>query len=118
MREFVFDVAIRPAAQADGRWEAFAPALPGFLVTGDGDIQAFDAFKASIIAHLATRLETGQGIPEQGFVGRYLSDYGLIFWQFLRIRLGPRRTGQAAVEPIFPDIDELLLHFGDVALDD
>jgi hypothetical protein len=37
-----------------------------------------------------------------------MSRYGLVFWQFLCIRLGPLRSGLLAIEPIVPDIDELL----------
>ncbi|WP_110635596.1 hypothetical protein [Salinicola salarius] len=109
MQEFVFDVAIRPAAGSSRqRWEALVPALPGLTAEASTDMKAFERLQDVIIPFLAQRLAKGEGVPLQSRIGHYMSRYGLVFWQFLCIRLGPLRSGQLAIEPIFPDIDELL----------
>ncbi|MDF3919133.1 hypothetical protein P3W43_09700 [Salinicola salarius] len=109
MQEFVFDVAIRPAAGSSRqRWEALVPALPGLTAEASTDMEAFERLQDVVIPFLAQRLAKGKGVPLQSRVGHYMSRYGLVFWQFLCIRLGPLRSGQLAIEPIFPDIDELL----------
>ncbi|WP_342594829.1 hypothetical protein AAGT95_19390 [Salinicola lusitanus] len=109
MREFVFDVVIRPAAMSRRRWEALVPALPGLVVEASSDMEAFEGLQMQLVPFLAERLASGEGIPMQSRIGHYMDRYGLVFWQFLRVQLGPRRSGQSAVEPIFPDIDDLLM---------
>ncbi len=85
------------------------PALPGLVVEASSDMEAFEEIQARLVPFLAERLAKGEGIPRQSRVGHYMDRYGLVFWQFLRVRLGPRRSGQSAVDPIFPDIDDLLM---------
>ncbi|GHB23673.1 type II toxin-antitoxin system HicB family antitoxin [Salinicola rhizosphaerae] len=110
MRELIYDVAIRP--RGDG-WQALVPALPGVAGEGATDIEAFEQVKPLVMPYLAARIANGEAVARQTRAGEYLGEYGLVFWQFLKIRLGPLRPGQSAVEPIFPDIHELLCHLGD-----
>lgn len=123
MREFVFDVAIRPVARGDlrltrQRWEALVPALPGLRAEAVSDIKAFERLKRMILPFLARRLASGQAVPRQEGAGQYLGEYGLVFWQFLCVRLGPLRAGDIAVEAIFPDIDELMTRLDDSVVED
>ncbi|WFF40010.1 hypothetical protein EVC62_00075 [Salinicola endophyticus] len=106
MTERIFDVAICPRA-GDALWEAFVPALPGLRVVGDSDLDAGARLAEAIVPHLAARLKQGLAIPEQPRAGCYLQAHGLVLWQFLCVRLGPLKAGQAAVEVIFPDIETL-----------
>jgi len=85
------------------------PALPGLTAEAPTDMEAFERLQNLVIPFLAQRLARGEGVPRQSRVGHYMSRYGLVFWQFLCVRLGPLRSGQLAIEPIFPDIDELLI---------
>ncbi|WP_110658099.1 hypothetical protein [Salinicola halimionae] len=118
MQEFIFDVAIRPKFSSPQRWEALMPALPGLTAEAASDMAAFEQLHDRIIPYLARRLAGGEGVPQQSRTGQYLGNYGLVFWQFLCVRLGPLRAGQAAVEPIFPDIDELLMHLEGYLVED
>ncbi|MAM56031.1 MAG: hypothetical protein CMN25_01705 [Salinicola sp.] len=108
MPEFIFDVVIRPAVPPRQRWEALVPALPGLVAEASSDMEAFEGLQTLIVPFLAERLARGEGVPRQSRAGHYMDRYGLVFWQFLRVRLGPRRADQRVVEPIFPDIDDLL----------
>lgn len=123
MQEFVFDVAIRPVTRCGSRrsaprWEALVPALPGLRAEAAGDIKAFKRLQKMVTPFLARRLANGEAIPLQPQAGQYLGDYGLVFWQFLRVHLGPLRAGEVAVEAIFPDIDELLMRLDAGAVED
>jgi|GEM_PF-2456550 len=108
MQEFIFDVVIRPKFSSPRRWQALVPALPGLTVDAPSDMEAFEQLRDQIIPYLARRLARGAGVPRQSRAGQYLGSYGLVFWQFLSVRLGPLKAGQVAIEPIFPDIDELM----------
>ncbi|MGM8850196.1 hypothetical protein ACS8E6_06775 [Salinicola halophyticus] len=108
MQEFVFDVVIRPKFSSPRCWEALVPALPGLTTESPSDMEAFEQLQDQILPHLARRLARGEGVPRQSRVGQYVGSYGLVFWQFLSVRLGPLKAGQIAIEPIFPDIGELM----------
>ncbi|WP_251978542.1 hypothetical protein [Salinicola avicenniae] len=108
MRELIFDVAIRPTSDVPRLWEALVPALPGLSVVAESDLLAFDRLQALMMTHLSDRLMAGLGVPAQARIGQYLGDYGLVFWQFLRVKLGPGCGSSREVEPVFPDIDELM----------
>lgn len=115
MQEFFFDVVIRPAGSSRKHWEALVPALPGLRVEAPSDMEVFERLQELIVPFLARQLANGESVPRQSRVGHYMGRYGLVFWQFLWVRLGPLRSGQSVIEPFFPDIDELLMHLdGDV----
>ncbi|MGQ7242304.1 hypothetical protein ACUN9V_02455 [Salinicola sp. V024] len=83
-------------------------------------MEAFEQLLDQILPHLARRLARGEGVPRQSRVGQYVGSYGLVFWQFLSVRLGPLKAGQIAIEPIFPDIGELMtrLEGGDLSAEE
>jgi hypothetical protein len=108
MQDFVFDVVIRPKFSSPRRWEALVPALPGLTTEAPSDLEAFEQIQGQVLPYLSRRLARGEGVPRQSRVGQYFGSYGLVFWQFLSVRLGPLKAGQVAIEPIFPDIDELI----------
>lgn len=109
MREFFFDVLIRPKGPSRQHWEALVPALPGLAAEAATDMEAFERLQGLVIPFLAERLAKGESVPQQSRIGDYMSRYGLVFWQFLCVRLGPLRSNQSMVEAVFPDIEELLM---------
>ena len=50
--------------EADGRWIAEVPALPGVMAYGKTRAEAVAAVKALALRALADRLEHGEEIPE------------------------------------------------------
>ena len=52
--------------EADGRWIADVPSLPGVLVYGDTREEAESKVVALALRALADRLEHGEDVPELG----------------------------------------------------
>ena len=62
------DVSIEVEREADGRWIAEVPDLPGVMAYGQSREEAISKVKALALRVLADRLEHGESIPELGGV--------------------------------------------------
>ncbi|QEM81674.1 type II toxin-antitoxin system HicB family antitoxin [Halomonas binhaiensis] len=107
-RELIYDVGTRCVSSTLGRYEAFAPDLPGFRVEMDSEFGAYRQAQQALIEHLASLSAAGKSIPVPQMNGRYLGDkhYAGVVWHFLKVNLGPRKAGTPMVEPVFPDFLE------------
>ncbi len=58
-----FDLKVEFDREADGRWVADIPALPGVMVYGRTRKQALAAVEALALRVIADRLEHGEAVP-------------------------------------------------------
>lgn len=64
-RETAFNLQVEFDREADGRWIADIPALPGVTVYGRTRRQALTAVEALALRVIADRLEHGEAVPGQ-----------------------------------------------------
>ena len=57
-------LAVETEREADGRWLAEVPALPGTMVYGQTREEAITRVEAMALRVIADRLENGEAIPE------------------------------------------------------
>lgn len=108
MRELIYEVGIRPSKNKGSTWEAFAPDLPELMVAGQDEMAAFEAMKEKLPEYISLLLKSGEDVPQSEVLGCHCLSHGIIYWQFVKINLGPRANEVPVLEVVFPELEQIL----------